>query len=88
MLLEEFIKPLGLTQVEVAARLGISFPRLNEVIRGKRAVTSDTALRLARVIGMSADFWLGLQLDWDLWHAMRRSKASEIDRLEPLRTSA
>ena len=88
MLLEEFIKPLGLTQVEVAARLGISFPRLNEVIRGKRAVTSDTALRLARVIGMSADFWLGLQLDWDLWHAMHSPKASEINRLEPLRTSA
>jgi len=88
MLLEEFIKPLGITQVEVAARLGISFPRLNEVIRGKRAVTSDTALRLARVIGMSADFWLGLQLDWDLWHAMHSSKASEIDRLEPLRSSA
>lgn len=88
MLLEEFIKPLGITQVEAAACLGISFPRLNEVIRGKRAVTSDTALRLARVIGMSADFWLGLQLDWDLWHAMHSSKASEIDRLEPLRTSA
>lgn len=88
MLLEEFIKPLGITQVEVAARLGISFPRLNEVISGKRAVTSDTALRLARVIGMSADFWLGLQLDWDLWHAMHSPKASEIKRLEPLRTSA
>ena len=88
MLLEEFIKPLAITQSELASRLGISFPRLNEIIRGKRAITSDTALRLARVLGMSADFWLGLQLDWDLWHAMRSSKANEIDRLEPLRTSA
>ncbi len=88
MLLEEFVKPLAITQSELASRLGISFPRLNEIIRGKRAITSDTALRLARVLGMSADFWLGLQLDWDLWHAMRSSKASEIDRLEPLRTSA
>ena len=88
MLLEEFVKPLAITQSELASRLGISFPRLNEIIRGKRAITSDTALRLARVIGMSADFWLGLQLDWDLWHAMRSSKASEIARLEPLRTSA
>jgi addiction module HigA family antidote len=88
MLLEEFIKPLAITQSELAARLGISFPRLNEIIRGKRAITSDTALRLARVLGMSADFWLGLQLDWDLWHAMRGSKAIEIDRLVPLRTSA
>ena len=66
MLLEEFVKPLGITQSELAARLGISFPRLNEIVRGKRAITSDTALRLARVLGMSADFWLGLQLDWDL----------------------
>jgi addiction module HigA family antidote len=88
MLLEEFLKPLGVTQSELAARLGISFPRLNEIVRGKRAITSDTALRLARVLGMSADFWLGLQLDWDLWHAMRGTKATEIDRLAPLRTSA
>lgn len=88
MLLEEFVKPLGITQSELAVRLGISFPRLNEIIRGKRSITSDTALRLARVLGMSADFWLGLQVDWDLWHAMHGSKASEIHRLEPLRPSA
>jgi addiction module HigA family antidote len=88
MLLEEFVKPLGITQSALAARLGISFPRLNEIVRGKRAVTSDTALRLARVLGMSADFWLGLQLDWDLWHALRSTKATEIDRLAPLRPSA
>ena len=88
MLLEEFIKPLGLTQSELAVRLGISFPRLNEIVRCKRSVTPDTALRLARVLRMSPDFWLGLQLDWDLWHAMRSDEASEIARLEPLRTSA
>ena len=88
MLLEEFVKPLGVTQSELAVRLGISFPRLNEIIRGKRGVTPDTALRLARVLGMSADFWLGLQSDWDLWHVMHGAKATEIARLEPLRTSA
>lgn len=88
MLLEEFVKPLGITQSELAIRLGISFPRLNEIIHGKRSITSDTALRLARVLGMSADFWLGLQVDWDLWHAMHGSKASEIHSLEPLRPSA
>ena len=88
MLLEEFIKPLGLTQTELAAKLGISFPRLNEVIRGKRAVTPDTALRLERVLGMSADFWLGLQLDWDLWHAIRAEGAAEIAKLRPIRRSA
>lgn len=84
MLLEEFLKPLGITQSAMAVRLGISFPRLNEIIRGKRGVTPDTALRLARVVGMSADFWLGLQQDWDLWHAMRSTRAAEIAHLKPL----
>jgi addiction module HigA family antidote len=84
MLFAEFIKPLGATQTELARRLGISFPRLNEVIRGKRGVTPDTALRLARVVGMSPDFWLGLQLDWDLWHALHKPMAKEISRLKPL----
>ena len=84
MLLEEFLKPLGLSQSAFAVRLGISFPRLNEIIRGKRGVTPDTALRLARVLGMSADFWLGLQQDWDLWHAMRSKRAASIAELEPL----
>lgn len=84
MLLEEFLKPLGICQSAFAVRLGVSFPRLNEIIRGKRGVTPDTALRLAQVLGMPADFWLGLQLDWDLWHAMRSEKAAEIAQLEPL----
>ena len=88
MLLEEFLKPLGITQSNFAVRLGVSFPRLNEVIRGRRAVTPDTALRLAQVLGTSADFWLGLQLDWDLWHAMRSDKAAEVAQLEPVRRSA
>ena len=86
MLLEEFLRPLGISQSAFAIRLGVSFPRLNEVVRGKRSVTPDTALRLERVLGMPADFWLGLQSDWDVWHAMRGPKASEIARLRPLRT--
>ena len=88
MLLEEFLKPLEISQSAFAIRLGVSFPRLNEVIRGKRAVTPDTALRLARVLGMSADFWLGLQQDWDLWHAMRSEKAAEIEQLKPMSCTA
>jgi len=87
MLLEEFLKPLGISQSAFAIRLGVSFPRLNEIIRGKRSVTPDTALRLARVLGMSADFWLGLQQDWDLWHAMHSEGAAQIEQLEPLRGS-
>ena len=88
MLLEEFLKPLGISQSDFAVRLGVSFPRLNEIIRGRRPVTADTALRLAQVLGTSADLWLGLQLDWDLWHAMRSDKAAEVAQLEPVHRSA
>lgn len=84
MLFEEFVKPLDLTQAELARRLGVSYPRLNEIIKGRRSVTPDTALRLSRVLGMSADFWLGLQQDWDLWHAMNSPEAKQIDRLKPI----
>ena len=84
MLLEEFLKPLGISQSAFARQLEVSFPRLNEIINGKRSVTTDTALRLARVTGMSAEFWLGLQQDWDLWHARRSEEAAEITKLEPL----
>ena len=84
MLLEEFLKPLGISQSAFARQLEVSFPRLNEIINGKRSVSTDTALRLARVTGMSAEFWLGLQQDWDLWHALRSEEANEIAKLEPL----
>ena len=84
MLLEEYLKPLGVTQTAFAFRLGVSFPRLNEIINGRRAVTVDTALRLERVLGMSAEFWLNLQQDWDLWHAINGPAAEEIAKLEPL----
>jgi addiction module HigA family antidote len=84
MLRAEFIEPLGITQTAFAARLGVSFPRLNEVIKGRRSVTPDTALRLAQLLGMPADFWLGLQSDWDLWQAMHSDKSAEIDALIPL----
>ena len=85
MLLEEFLKPLGISQSAFAIQLGVSFPRLNEIVREKRGVTADTALRLAQVTGMSADFWLGLQLDWDLWHALRSTDVRRIAKLERLR---
>ena len=69
VLLEEFLKPAALTQVEAVRRMGIPLNRLNEIIRGKRGVTADTALRLAKLLDTSAELWLGLQNDWDLWHA-------------------
>lgn len=84
MLLEEFVKPLHITQTELARKLGVSYPRLNEVIKCRRSVTPDTALRLSQVLGMSADFWLGLQQDWDLWHAINSPQAVGIRKLRPI----
>ncbi len=69
MLLEEFLKPARLTQVDAARQMRIPLNRLNEIVRGKRGVTADTAIRLARLLDTSAELWLGLQNDWDLWHA-------------------
>lgn len=60
MLLEEFLKPMGVSQVELAKKLNIPFQRVNQIIKGKRSVTPDTALRLARVLGTSVDLWLNL----------------------------
>ena len=73
MLLEEFLKPMGIGQVEAARRLGISLNRLNEIVLGKRGITADTALRLGRLLKTSPQFWMRLQADWDLHEAMRRA---------------
>lgn len=85
MLLEEFIKPLSLTQKEVAERLGISFVRLNEIVNRRRGVTPDTALRLARLFETTPEFWLNGQLAWDLWHALQAPEAKDIRRIRPLK---
>lgn len=69
MLLEEFLKPLKLTQVQAADKMGISQNRLNELIRGKRGVTADTALRLAKLLKTTPEFWLNLQNAYDLYEA-------------------
>ncbi len=66
ILLEEFMRPLGLSQNRLGRDLGISPRRINEIIHGKRSITADTALRLSRYFGTSAEFWLGLQADYDL----------------------
>lgn len=71
ILLEEFLKPLGITQVEAARRMGIPLNRLNEVIHNKRGVTADTALRLARLLDTSPQFWLNLQIALDLYRAAK-----------------
>lgn len=66
VLLEEFLKPMGLSQNRLALSIGVHPRRINEIVLGKRAITADTALRLGKFFSMSAKFWLGLQADYDL----------------------
>jgi addiction module HigA family antidote len=66
ILLEEFLKPMGLSQNRLALSIGVPPRRINEIVLGKRRITADTALRLARYFDMSPHFWLGLQMDYDL----------------------
>lgn len=84
MLLEEYLKPLGMTQAQLAKRIGVSYVRVNELVNGKRGVTPDTALRLGRVFGTGPEPWLNDQLGWDMWHALHSPAMAEIERIEPL----
>ncbi|MGH2543641.1 MAG: HigA family addiction module antitoxin [Ardenticatenaceae bacterium] len=84
MLREEFLVPLGMTQTELAERIGVSYVRINELVNEKRGITPDTALRLARLLGTTPEFWLNGQRNWDLWHAMRAPEAEDIGRIEPV----
>ncbi len=65
----------------MAERMGVPVGRVNQILQGKRAVTADTAVRLGRVLGMSEEFWLGLQTGWELWHARR---AVNLRALKPI----
>ena len=66
VLFEEFLKPMNMSQNQLGQGLGVSARRINEIVHGKRSITADTALRLARYFGNSPQFWLGLQMDYDL----------------------
>jgi len=83
VLLEEFLKPMGETQTELAKAIGVPFQRVNEIISGKRGVTASTALRLARHYGNSAGFWLNLQMRCDLQIAAQLEK-DELKRVKPI----
>ena len=84
MLREDFLIPLGITQTELAKRIRVSFPRVNELVNGKRGVTPDTALRLSKLFGTTPEFWLNGQRNWDLWHALHSVEAEELDAIEPV----
>jgi addiction module HigA family antidote len=84
MLREEFLTALNMTQTELAQRIGVSYPRVNEIINGKRGVTPDTALRLARLFRTTPEFWLNGQRNWDLWQALHSPRAAGIRRIKPV----
>jgi addiction module HigA family antidote len=83
MLLEEFLKPMGLSQRELADAIHVPYQRVNEIINGRRGITPSTALRLARFFGVSPDFWMNFQLRWDLYFA-QRSEANELKSIKPV----
>src|SRR5450755_1901367 len=84
-IMEDILKPLDMSVNRLAKALGITAARLNDIVRGRRGITADTALRLARYLGMSPEFWLGLQLEYDLRMA-QQAKQKEIERAVRPRT--
>jgi addiction module HigA family antidote len=82
ILLEEFLKPMGLTQYRLAKEIGVSQRRIGEIVAGARSVTSDTDLRLSRFFGMSEGFWIGLQMDYDAACA-KDALAETLARIKP-----
>jgi addiction module HigA family antidote len=83
MLLKEFLEPIGITQKEFAMHLGWTYARLNEIINGKRGISAESALALADAFKMEPQFWLNLQINWDLWHAMQKHQ-----KIKPLKKAA
>ena len=77
MLLEEFLIPMGITQRELAKEIHVPYQRINEIINKRRGVTPSTALRLAKFFGVSEDFWMNIQLRWDIYKA-RLNEAKEL----------
>ena len=87
ILRHEFLEPLGLSQKELAEALGITRVRLSEIIRGKRAVTPDTALRLERFFDTTPEFWIGLQTDVSLWDTLQ-THGAEYAKIRPVKAAA
>ena len=83
MLLEEFLKPMGITQRDLANAINVPYQRINEIINGRRGITPSTALRLAKVFGVSSDFWMNIQLRWDLYLA-KKSESDVLNDIKPL----
>ena len=86
ILMEEFLVPMGVTQNRLAVSIGVPPRRINEIVHGKRRITADTALRLGRVYSMSAQFWINLQVRYDLEVEMD-ALGDALDSIQPLRTA-
>lgn len=86
MLLEEFLIPMSLTQRDLANSIHVPYQRINEIVNGRRGITPSTALRLAKFFGMSAGFWMNLQLRWDLYHA-QKLEANKLQTIKPFASS-
>jgi addiction module HigA family antidote len=82
MLLEEFLNPMNVTQRELAQAIGVPYQRVNEIINGRRGVSPSTSLRLAKYLGTTPDFWINLQLRWDLYHA-QQDEADSLKTIKP-----
>ena len=87
VLVEEFLKPLGVTQYQLAKRIHVPLTRIAEICRRRRAITADTALRLAKFFGTTSKFWLGLQEDYDLEEELQ-ARGREIEAIEPFASDA
>ncbi|SRR5579875_409054 len=83
VLLEDFFKPLGMSQYALAKAIGVPQIRISEIVNGKRAITPDTALRLARYFGTNAEFWMGMQATYDLEMARERVGAEIEAKVRP-----
>ena len=86
MLLEEFLIPMGITQRELANAIHVPYQRVNEIVNKRRGMTPSTALRLAKFLGMSEDFWMSLQLRWDLFKA-KQVEVKELRAIKPFYVS-
>jgi addiction module HigA family antidote len=82
MLLEEFLNPMGITQRDLADGIHVPYQRINEIVNGRRGITPSTALRLGKFFNMSADFWMNLQLRWDLYFA-RQDENNVLETIHP-----
>lgn len=82
MLIEEFLRPMGITQKDLADSIHVPYQRINEIINKKRGVTPSTALRLAKYFGVSEDFWMNLQLRCDLYKA-KQSEEKTLEAIKP-----